>query len=84
MIVFFSVVTPLGILLGELLHNNPILVAIFFSISAGKIFLLGTFLYISTTEIIVEEFSISKHKWTKLLTYLVSFGFMCILKMYEE
>lgn len=31
----------------------------------------GTFMYIGATELIVEEFSISKDKWIKLLFYII-------------
>ena len=54
MIIGFSLVAPLGIFIGALIESSILLTAIFFSLSAG------TFLYIATTEIIVEEFSLSK------------------------
>jgi len=54
MIVAFSLMTPLGVILGAFISSNSIFSSIFFSISSG------TFIYIATTEIIVEEFSISK------------------------
>ena len=31
----------------------------------------GTFIYISAAEIIVEEFSVSNHKWIKFFCYLI-------------
>ena len=47
----------------------------FYSISAG------TFIYIAASEIIVEEFSISKNKWIKLLLYFLALG---NIKNYEN
>ena len=60
MILFFSFVGPLGVIIGEIISSNNILTAIFYSISSGLNKNLGTFLYIAATEIIVEEFSLSK------------------------
>lgn len=60
MIVAFSFVGPLGILIGELLSNSQLLTAIFFAISSGSFIIEGTFIYIAASEIIVEEFSLSK------------------------
>jgi hypothetical protein len=31
----------------------------------------GTFIYISASEIVVEEFSVSKYKWLKYLFFLL-------------
>jgi hypothetical protein len=45
---------------------------------------LGTFLYIATTDIIAEEFSIGKKKWQKLLFFLIGYSIMAILKVYEN
>ena len=78
MILIFSVISPIGLGIGWALSSTSNLVdAIFNSISAGFLIRvlfninLGTFLYISLSEIIVEEFSISRDKWMKLLFYLL-------------
>jgi len=84
MILVFSCVGPFGIFLGEILSCSEILTAVFFSISAGLKLTLGTFIYIAATEIIVEEFSLSKHKWSKLFIYIVGFVLMSVLKFYED
>ena len=60
------------------------MIAIFYSISSGILYKLGTFVYIAATEIIVEEFSVSKQKWSKLFIYLIGFVLMSILKLYEN
>ena len=63
----FSFATPLGIIFGMLLlmHSDGIVEGIFGALACG------TFVYIATSEIIVEEFSISSHKSIKYASYLV-------------
>ena len=62
---------PLGIAIGWILSSNgDFIVSIFYSISAG------TFLYISTIEVIVEEFNISRFKIFKYLAFLLAIGFV--------
>jgi len=66
MIIIFGSASPIGIALGWVFLNaNPLLPGIFMAIACG------TFLYISSAEIIVEEFSVSKHKWLKFGCYLI-------------
>ena len=65
---------PIGIGLGWSLSNSSkLVVGTFESISAG------TFLYIATVEVIVEEFAIPKYKWTKFLFYIFACLFVCSL-----
>ena len=77
MIIIFSIISPIGLGIGWALSSTSDLVdAIFNSISAGFYnFIIyvfqGTFLYIALSEIIVEEFSISRDKWLKLTFYLL-------------
>lgn len=72
MICFLANITPVGILIGYLLSNlNDFVVGVALAISAG------TFLYISCAEIIVEEFSISRHKFLKFVFY--AFGIFFII-----
>lgn len=61
LILIFSLATPLGIFLGMVVMEAPPLINIVFSGLAG-----GTFLYISASEVVVEEFSIPTKKWIKL------------------
>ncbi len=58
LILFFSLITPLGIFLGLLLLNylSLIILSFLFSFSAG------TFIYISTIECILEEFECDKNR----------------------
>lgn len=66
MIVIFSLFTPVGLGLGMILNEGSDLISsIFMSLS------VGTFLYIATSEVIVEEFSVSRHKWSKFLAMMV-------------
>ena len=73
-------ITPLGILLGSLLRslNNEFITGIAKALSAG------TFLYIACSEIIVEEFSISKYKGIKYMFYLLGIIFVICLGFLEE
>ncbi len=58
LILFFSIMTPLGIILGLLLLNHISLKLLSFLLSFGA----GTFIYISTIECILEEFECDKNK----------------------
>lgn len=70
---------PVGIATGWAISNSgPLIVGIFESISAG------TFLYIATVEVIVEEFAISHYKITKFLFYLLAIGFVSSLWYIEQ
>lgn len=71
MMMFLSTMTPLGQIFGMLLNNLDRKVqGVFMSISAG------TFLYIATAEIIIEEFAIAKNKYLKFFIYLTGIGFI--------
>jgi len=61
----FSFATPLGTALGLILSNLSEMVDIVFMSMAG-----GTFLYISCSEIITEEFSMPGNRFWKLLAFL--------------
>ena len=57
MIVGFALATPFGVLLGILISEANIIVKIIFlSLS------VGTFTYISCSEVIIEEFSVPKFR----------------------
>lgn len=79
-ILFYSLITPLGILLGSFLSslNDDRITGVAKALSAG------TFLYISCSEIIVEEFSISKHKGLKFFFYLLGIVFVICLGFLEH
>ena len=44
---------------------------------------VGTFLYIAASEIIVEEFSISRYKWIKILFMLIGAGIIFGMTIWE-
>ncbi len=69
--IMFCSAGPIGVGGGWIMSDiSPIVAAVFSAIAAG------TFIFIASCEIIVEEFSVSKHKWLKLLFYLVGVGVM--------
>lgn len=75
----FSFATPVGMAVGMALKNvNALWQSILFGVSAG------TFIYISTTEIIVEEFSVTRYKWAKFFSYLVGIGLMVSIYFIEK
>ncbi len=65
LIVLFTAFTPVGILIGMfLIGADPLTQGIFLAISSG------TFLYISASEVIVEEFAVTSFKYQKYFLYL--------------
>lgn len=69
---------PIGIGIGWILSEAGNLTSgILMSISAG------TFLYIATNEVIVEEFSLSRFKKIKFFLYLIGIGFISSLWLVE-
>ncbi len=79
MIVIFGTASPLGIGIGWIFANaSDLLSASFMAIAAG------TFIYISASEIVVEEFSVSKHKWLKFVFFLLGVALICILWFTEH
>ena len=71
MFIFYSLFTALGIFIGSLVEHNEIISSIFLSISAGS------FIYISCSEIVTEEFSVSKNKFLKFMFMIL--GIVCII-----
>ena len=73
MLVIFSFFTPVGILIGMYFSKSGFLIeGIMLSISSG------TFIYVSTSEVIVEEFSSKGSKHIKFWCYLTG-GFLPVL-----
>ena len=67
LLISFALATPIGIALGLFLQDGNEMVEIIFSSFAG-----GTFVYISASEVIVEEFSIpGRKKWLQMITYML-------------
>jgi len=78
MILIFSLFSPSGIIIGILFSSAGYLIeGILLSVSGG------TFLYVSASEVIVEEFAITKHKFKKYVFYLLGGILVGILKWYE-
>lgn len=78
LILLFSLTTPAGVILGMILRGiNKIFEAIFISISAG------TFLYISASEVIVEEFSLNTCKYAKFMAFVVGASMITFLTFFE-
>jgi zinc transporter 1/2/3 len=69
---------PIGIGLGWYLSSYGALVTgIFQAISAG------TFVYISTMEVLVEEFNMERNKYGKYFVFLLAIGFVSSLWFLE-
>jgi zinc transporter ZupT len=78
LVFIFSLATPAGILLGIILTGiSEILEAIFLSISAG------TFLYISASEVVTEEFSLDHNKIQKFIGFLIGAAMILFLTIFE-
>jgi zinc transporter ZupT len=78
MILLFTIFTPIGIISGMLLVKTSELVqGTFLAISAG------TFLYVSASEVIVEEFAITKYRYQKYFLYLCGGILVGILSILE-
>jgi zinc transporter 1/2/3 len=78
LITIFSLITPVGIVFGCTLAGlSAVIRSVFMSISAG------TFIYIAGTEIIVEEFSLTRFRWRKYLAFLIGIALITILKSLE-
>lgn len=78
LIILFSLTTPIGIICGVVLSGiSKIFEAIFLSISAG------TFLYISASEVIIEEFSVSRYKIQKFFGFVTGAVFIGFFTIFE-
>lgn len=74
----FALFTPLGVVIGWLLQDSSELTEIIFSTLAA-----GSFLYISCSEVIVEEFSIPQYRYLKLFAYLIGLACIAWLKVLD-
>ena len=79
MLFIFSLIGPVGVILGLVLMkiNNENIEGIFLAVSTG------TFLYISCSEIIVEEFEKEKNKYCKYLMFILGGLFSAGLSFME-
>ena len=70
---------PLGVGLGWALAKGGFLIeGIFMAIS------VGTFIYIATMEVLVEEFNLSRYRYQKFGIFLVAIGFVTTLWFMEQ
>jgi zinc transporter 1/2/3 len=76
-LVLFSFATPLGVIIGLCLTDAK-LVGIIFTSLAG-----GSFIYVSCSELIVEEFSLPGNRWWKLLAFIGGAFFIGVLLFLE-
>ena len=79
LILFFSLIGPIGVFLGILLSKtaSECVEGIFLSISTG------TFLYVACSEVIVEEFSSPVKRYLKFFLYLMGGAFAAGLTLFE-
>ena len=78
MILLFSLFTPIGITVGLICAGTSYLLqGILLSVSGG------TFLYVSASEVIVEEFAITKYRYTKYFFYLCGGVLVGLLAWFE-
>ena len=78
MIIFLSMITPLGIFVGYLLSAlSDTVVGIALSISSG------TFIYISCAEIIVDEFAFGDKAYWKFFAFILGIIFIAIVNIAE-
>jgi len=78
MIIVFGLFTPIGVSLGIALGKSSELVEMVFACLAG-----GSFLYISCSEVIVEEFSVSEFRFLKLLFFIIGIGIISSLNFLD-
>ena len=74
----FAIFTPIGVLVGWAAGNGSDIVEIVFNCFAA-----GTFLYISCSEVLVEEFSQPQNKFLKFMFYIIGIGFIASLTFIE-
>jgi len=79
LILLFSLFTPIGIIIGILLSSqSKIVEAIFLALSTG------TFLYVAASEVIVEEFAVTKYKYSKFICYILGGVLIGVLAVIEQ
>jgi len=78
LLVVFSLLAPAGVVIGMFLTEvNPLVDVIFMSLSAG------TFLYVSCTEIIKNEFERRQRQWLQFLMVMLGGAVICMLWFFE-
>jgi len=74
----FASATPLGTVMGILLSGMSDIINVIFMSIAG-----GSFIYVSCSELIVEEFSLPGNRWLKLLAFLMGAALIGLLLLIE-
>eukprot|EP01102_Stenamoeba_stenopodia_P009001 TRINITY_DN263_c1_g1_i1.p1 TRINITY_DN263_c1_g1~~TRINITY_DN263_c1_g1_i1.p1 ORF type:complete len:415 (+),score=98.66 TRINITY_DN263_c1_g1_i1:271-1515(+) len=82
LIVFYSLATPVGMLLGSVLaiafiHTDELMQV---TEAIGGAVASGTFLYVAAVDVLAEEFADQQNKWIKAFSCVLGFGFMTLLK----
>ena len=80
MILIFACATPLGTLIGMVISSNG---------DAGtdgicNALAIGTFLYIAASEIVVQEFSVSKHTVIKFIFFILGLCVIAAMMLFHE
>lgn len=75
----FSIIAPLGIIIGMLItESNKLVDTIFMSVSGG------TFIYVACSEIIVNEFDKGNKQWIKMLLVFAGGLLITMLWFFDE
>lgn len=75
----FALASPCGVMFGYCLGDiSPLIGAVFQSLS------VGTFMYLGPSEILFEEFAITKHKYRKTIGFVAGFTQAVILKVLDS
>ena len=61
-IFIFSLLTPIGVVVGLFLTESSLIVDTIFACLSG-----GTFIYVACSEVIIEEFDQGKLQWLKMI-----------------
>lgn len=77
LIIMFSLFTPLGILLGFFISSSRIVESTFLAISTG------TFIYVACSEVIVEEFAVTRYRWFKFAAFMLGGAFISVLSIID-
>ena len=78
LLLIFAISTPAGILIGMFVHGASEIIEIIFSSLAA-----GTFVYIACSEVIVEEFSSQRFRWTKFFAFVLGGALITCMNFIE-
>ena len=80
MILIFSFFTPVGILLGIFLSDlkSKVIEGIVLAMSSG------TFIYVAASEVIVEEFAVTRFKFQKFFAFMIGGILVAGLAVFEK